>query len=452
MGSMDGGDRAYMTGTTNPAGFNGVLAQANGGSAQTTAIAAFDALAPTTTKGDLFVNNGSGNVRVPVGTNGQLFVVDTAQATGTKWWTITGTVTSVAVTSSTLTVTNSPQTSSGNIDIAIPLSVQGNNILINGCMQMAARGADGAAVFAVPASTTQYTMDRWQLATGANQACTVTQTAGATSGSFIAKIQRNSGQTGTGNIQFCQTALIDMCIGAASNIISISFKAYKGANYSPTSSLLNVQLITGTGTTDKSALSTFTGAAAQSTTITLTTTPTQFSFSSSALGASVTQMGMNFFMTPTSTASTDDSFYVYDIQVEIAPQPTRFQRRSLGWQQQACQYFFNKSFNRGTAPAQNVGTGTGEYYSYMRSTVGAGSDALQGIMFPGIMRVSPTITLYNPSAANAQVRNLTNSANWTACSADSATPLGLSVIGTTDVGAIAGNQLIYHWTAEGDVT
>ena len=59
---------------------------ANGGTGQTTAVAAFDALAPTTTKGDLIVNNGTDNIRVAVGaTNGHVLTVDSAQASGVKW-------------------------------------------------------------------------------------------------------------------------------------------------------------------------------------------------------------------------------------------------------------------------------------------------------------------------------------------------------------------------------
>lgn len=64
----------------------GTLAIANGGTGQTTQTAAFDALAPTTTKGDLIVHNGTDNIRVPVGgTNGHVLTVDSAEASGVKW-------------------------------------------------------------------------------------------------------------------------------------------------------------------------------------------------------------------------------------------------------------------------------------------------------------------------------------------------------------------------------
>jgi len=58
----------------------------SGGTGQTSQTAAFDALAPTTTKGDLIVSNGTGNVRLPVGgTNGHVLTVDSAEASGVKW-------------------------------------------------------------------------------------------------------------------------------------------------------------------------------------------------------------------------------------------------------------------------------------------------------------------------------------------------------------------------------
>jgi hypothetical protein len=71
--------------TGNAANVTGTVAIANGGTGQTTQTAAFDALAPTTTKGDLIVSNGSDNIRLAVGTNGYLLTADSAEASGIKW-------------------------------------------------------------------------------------------------------------------------------------------------------------------------------------------------------------------------------------------------------------------------------------------------------------------------------------------------------------------------------
>jgi hypothetical protein len=58
---------------------------AEGGTGQTTATAAFNALDPLTTKGDLIGHNGTDSIRVPVGTDGQVLAADSTQASGVKW-------------------------------------------------------------------------------------------------------------------------------------------------------------------------------------------------------------------------------------------------------------------------------------------------------------------------------------------------------------------------------
>ena len=71
------------TGTA--ANVTGTVAIANGGTGQTSQTAAFDALAPTITNGDLIVYNGTDNVRLAVGTNDYVLTADSTQTTGVKW-------------------------------------------------------------------------------------------------------------------------------------------------------------------------------------------------------------------------------------------------------------------------------------------------------------------------------------------------------------------------------
>ncbi|WP_413943352.1 tail fiber domain-containing protein [Bdellovibrio sp. HCB-162] len=67
----------------------GTLPIANGGTGQTTATAAFNGLSPSTTKGDLIVHDGTNDIRLPVGTNGQVLSANSAQASGLQWITPT---------------------------------------------------------------------------------------------------------------------------------------------------------------------------------------------------------------------------------------------------------------------------------------------------------------------------------------------------------------------------
>lgn len=63
----------------------GTVAILNGGTGQTTKVAAFDALSPATTKGDLIVSDGTDNIRIGVGTNGQVLTADSTTASGVIW-------------------------------------------------------------------------------------------------------------------------------------------------------------------------------------------------------------------------------------------------------------------------------------------------------------------------------------------------------------------------------
>jgi hypothetical protein len=84
-----------LTYTANSHSFSGAITSgtwngsaieiAYGGTGQTTQTAAFDALSPATTKGDLIVDNGTNNVRLPVGTNGHVLTADSTATEGLKW-------------------------------------------------------------------------------------------------------------------------------------------------------------------------------------------------------------------------------------------------------------------------------------------------------------------------------------------------------------------------------
>jgi hypothetical protein len=118
----------------NAANVTGTVAIGNGGTGQTTASAAFNALSPITTTGDLILGNGTNSAtRLAIGTNGYVL---TSNGTTASWAASSGgsgTVTSVAATvPSFLSVTGSPITSSGTLAIsysgtALPIANGGTN-------------------------------------------------------------------------------------------------------------------------------------------------------------------------------------------------------------------------------------------------------------------------------------------------------------------------------------
>jgi hypothetical protein len=87
LAAWNGSDFVKVASSVIPAsGLTGTVAIANGGTGATTATAAFDALAPTTTAGDTMYFNGTDVVRLPKGTAGQALVMNSG-ATAPEWGT-----------------------------------------------------------------------------------------------------------------------------------------------------------------------------------------------------------------------------------------------------------------------------------------------------------------------------------------------------------------------------
>ena len=93
-----------LTGVDLTSQVTGTLPIANGGTGQTTAVAAFDALAPTTTKGDLIVSDGTDNIRLAVGVDNYVLTADSTETSGIKWALASGS--GATITNDTTTSTN----------------------------------------------------------------------------------------------------------------------------------------------------------------------------------------------------------------------------------------------------------------------------------------------------------------------------------------------------------
>ena len=82
LGTPASGTMTNVTGLPLSTGVTGTLPLTNGGTGQTTASAAFNALSPITTTGDLIVGNGTNSsTRLGIGTNGYVLTSNGTTAT-----------------------------------------------------------------------------------------------------------------------------------------------------------------------------------------------------------------------------------------------------------------------------------------------------------------------------------------------------------------------------------
>jgi hypothetical protein len=244
----------------------------------------------------------------------------------------------------------------------------GKNPVINGATEIWARGTS----VAVAASTPSYTADRWYYSNGANQASVISrQVTGDTTNlpniQYCARVQRNSGQTGTGNTYFAQSFESVNSIPFTGQAVTLSFYARKGANYSATSNILTVYFNYGTGT-DQNVISGYTGGAnvvAQN--ATLTATWQRFTYTGT-VPTTATELGLFFQTVPTGTAGTNDYYEVTGVQVELGSYATTFSRAggTIQGELAACQRYYQLIASGNLKNVCNVGayTSTSVYGTY----------------------------------------------------------------------------------------
>jgi len=303
-------------------------------------------------KGDLISATAADTpARLAVGNNGETLVADSAASTGLRW-----------------------QAS----------QAAGKNYAINGAFDVWQRGTS----YNLTTTVAYGFADRW----AANQDSTAAGVASQVTTSlpegfrYALKLQRNSSGTNVNPIRTYQILETQNSIPLQGKVVTLSFWAKAGANYSSASSALSVRVATGTGT-DQSVTTLPSGgltgyAEVVSTTVTLTTSWQRFSLTSSAISSSATQAAFGFFFTPSGTAGADDSFQITGVQLEIGSVATSFTRTggTLQGELAACQRYY-----------QLLASGNGKALGMANSYATTAFDAF--IHLPVEMRTTPTLSV-----------------------------------------------------------
>jgi hypothetical protein len=219
---------------------------------------------------------------------------------------------------------------------------------------------------------------------------------------YCVRYQRNSGQTGTGQLNLAQSFETVDAIPFAGKTVTLSFYARKGADYSATSSALTVKIDSGTGT-DQNILSGYTGGASPiNSSVTLTTTWQRFSITGT-IATTATEFGIYWGFTPVGTASTNDYYEVTGVQLEVGSVATPFKTQgvTLAGELAACRRYFQSSYSTTiAAPTANTTEG-GVNFTYLNATL----DSMMGVHLPVVMRTAPTVTIYSYAGTAGKVSN-----------------------------------------------
>ena len=328
---------------------NGALAIRTLGNAIDTTMATMTPKSTVTTKGDLVAATGASTpARLAVGNNGETLVADSSTSTGLRWQ---GT------------------------------QIAGKNAVINGAMDFFQRSSTPTTGSAITGGG--YLLDRWAgYRAVAGSTCSRQVTNDTTNLPFIqycARVQRDSANTSTSNISIGQSIETSNTIPYVGRIVTVSFYARAGANFSAASSTLGIRLLSSTSIDTSIILNG--GTSVITSTATLTTTWQRFTFTSAAaVGTNANTLGVLFDYTPVGTAGAADFFEVTGVQLEIGSVATTFARNggTIQGELAACQRYYYRNSPATSGIPLGQGSANGSRY------------VLGVIALPVSMRVAPT--------------------------------------------------------------
>lgn len=335
------------------------------------------------------------------------------------------------------------------------------NLIINGCFRAAQRGTSFTAATTPANNDDTYLLDRWVLLSDGNDIVDISQdTSVAPSGAEASmKSLVATANSKWGFVQIIEGKDAEKIIGRSA---SIQFKAR-----TTTGAVINnirAALISWSSTEDSvtsDVVSTWNASGVDPTLATNWTyenTPSNLgvtadSFSTHRLenisiDTASTENVALFIWVDDTDAAVNDVLYIADVKVNLGAIATAYEKRPFGVEENLVQRFYQKTFPAGTAPAQSAGnTGSLAYYALL---TGVNSFSIPWT-FNTRMRSAPTVTFYNPGAANANWRNITDAGDSAAGATLEAAEWGVIVSNAQVATDGAGEVLRIHATAESEL-
>jgi hypothetical protein len=269
------------------------------------------------------------------------------------------------------------------------------NRIINGAMGISQRTAVNTNVAVGTGTAGTFGPDRFSAYTGNGSLWNISQVSTtAYDFPFALRLQRIAGQTSTSAVYLRQIIETVNCKDLAGQIVTLSFYATAGANYSGGAATVN--LFTGTtadqGTTSLNTAAWTSLVSSINATFTPTTTRTLFTFTGT-LGAIIQEVAFSIEWSGSGTAGTNDYIDITGVQLEKGSVATAFDYRPYGTELQLCQRYYETAFE-GLAAATNVMLGT-----YSPSPGGSAGS----VWFKQTKRAIPTVSAGAGSTAADQI-------------------------------------------------
>lgn len=201
------------------------------------------------------------------------------------------------------------------------------NKIRNGNMNIAQRGA----TYALTTTLAYGSLDGWQAKQAGTAAGILNQSAGAAQTGIpnFSKLGRTAASAQLGAYLMQQALMSVDSIPLAGKVVTLSFVAYAGADFSAAASSMSANIYTGTGTDQSTAtMQAWSGTTNPATVLqAITTTPTVYSITG-LIPLTATQIGVSFGYTPVGTAGADDNLYISNVQLEIGSVANPYEQRS----------------------------------------------------------------------------------------------------------------------------
>jgi len=345
-------------------------------------------------------------------------------------------------------ITLTEGTDGGNETLTIST---GKTAIINGDFNIWQRGTTNTGIANIPT----YVADRWAAwAAGALQDITFSRQAAALAGFvYCGQVQRTASETNTAAMGISQNLENFNVYPFQGKIVTLSFYAKKGANFSAASDLINIKM--SSGTTGNESTATYSNGPATGltghvalidTTQAITSSWVKYSFTTAAVASDAAQIALWISYTPVGTAGADDHFSITGVQLELGSVATDFEYRQFGDELQKCQRYYSKSYLYATAPASATGTGAIQFQT--SAVANADHQVLLVATFPVSMRAAATVVSYDIAGASGKATMVAG--NNIAATVDQQTDISFRNRATNGA-ASTSRDLSFQWTASAEL-